>query len=87
MKQVWTKNKRLTLSIKRVRHLEYTEEIYRTVFPYIETTEVQIFYFKGRQHSLIWYDLTHNQTHQRSILIFIVTKFGADWFIFVDARE
>ena len=30
---------------------------------------------------------THNQTHLRSMLIFIVTKFGADWFIFVDARE
>ena len=52
-----------------------------------KTTEVQFFYFKGRKHSLILYDLTHNQTHLRSKLIFIVTKFGADWFIFVDDRE
>ena len=37
--------------------------------------------------SLIWYDLTHNQSHLRSMLIFIVSKIGADWFIFVDARE
>ena len=30
------------------------------------TTEIQFFYFKDREHQLIWYDMTHNQTHPRS---------------------
>ena len=30
------------------------------------TTEVQFLYFKDREHQVIWYYLTHNQTHLRS---------------------
>ena len=51
------------------------------------TTEVQFFYFKDREHQLIWYDLTQNQTHPRSYAHIYVIKFGANWFIFVDVRE
>ena len=39
----------LTLSIKRVRHLEYTEEIYRTEFPYSDigtTLEISLYLAK-----------------------------------------
>ena len=32
----------LTLSIKRVRHLEYTEEIYRTEFPYSDNYKLSL---------------------------------------------
>ena len=52
-----------------------------------KTTEVQFFYFKDREHQLILYDLTHNQLIWDLMLIFIVTKFGAEWFIFIDVRE
>ena len=51
------------------------------------TTEVQFFYFKGREHQLIQYDLSHIKLIWDLMLKFIVTKFGADWFIFLDVRE
>ena len=52
-----------------------------------QTTEVQFYYFKDREHQLIWYDLTHNQTHPRSYAHIHCDQAGADWFIFVDVRE
>ena len=48
----------LTLLIKRVRHLEYTEEIYRTEFPYsdIAAVSASIHAFKwlnGTPHNIL----------------------------------
>ena len=56
MKQVWTKHKRLILSIKPVRHLEYTEEIYRTEFPYSVDGMVNI------PINLVWASWVRNGT-------------------------
>ena len=49
-----------------------------------QTTQTVLELIKDLMVIYIWIKLTHNQTHL--MLIFIMTKFGADWFIFVDVR-
>ena len=41
----------------------------------------------GRKVEMASANAAHNQTHLRSMITYIVTKFGTNWFIFVDAGE